>query len=56
MGLLGVPIYNLAFLHGLKTVPTGTAALIIALNPVFTAVLARLFLREAFGLRRSAGS
>jgi drug/metabolite transporter (DMT)-like permease len=55
MGLLGVPVYNLAFLHGLKTVPTGTAALIIALNPVFTAVLARAFLKEAFGLRRTLG-
>jgi drug/metabolite transporter (DMT)-like permease len=55
MGLLGVPVYNLAFLHGLKTVPTGTAALIIALNPVFTAVLARLVLKERLGLRRTAG-
>jgi drug/metabolite transporter (DMT)-like permease len=55
MGLLGVPVYNLAFLHGLKTVPSGTAALVIALNPVFTAVLARVLLREAFGLRRTAG-
>ena len=55
MGLLGVPVYNLAFLHGLKTVPTGTAALIVALNPVFTAVLARLLLKEEFGLRRTVG-
>ena len=55
MGLFGVPVYNLAFLHGLKTVPTGTAALIIALNPVFTAVLARLLLKEGFGLRRALG-
>jgi drug/metabolite transporter (DMT)-like permease len=55
MGLLGVPVYNLAFLHGLKTVPSGTAALVIALNPVFTAVLARVLLKEAFGLRRIAG-
>ena len=55
MGLLGVPVYNLAFLHGLKTVPTGTAALIIALNPVFTTVLARIVLKEPFGLRRSLG-
>jgi drug/metabolite transporter (DMT)-like permease len=55
MGLLGVPVYNFAFLHGLKTVPSGTAALVIALNPVFTAVLARVVLKEAFGLRRTAG-
>jgi drug/metabolite transporter (DMT)-like permease len=55
MGFLGVPAYNLAFLHGMKTVPTGTAALVVALNPVFTAVLARLVLKEAFGPRRTAG-
>jgi drug/metabolite transporter (DMT)-like permease len=55
MGLLGVPAYNLAFLHGLKTVPTGTASLVIALNPVFTAVLARVLLNEPFGLRRGVG-
>jgi drug/metabolite transporter (DMT)-like permease len=55
MGLLGVPVYNLAFFHGLKTVPTGTAALIIALNPVFTAVLARIVLGEEFGRRKAAG-
>jgi drug/metabolite transporter (DMT)-like permease len=55
MGLLGVPVYNLAFFHGLKTVPTGTAALIIALNPVFTAVLARVLLGESFGPRRALG-
>jgi drug/metabolite transporter (DMT)-like permease len=55
MGLLGVPLYNLAFLHGLRTVPSGTAALVIALNPVFTAVLARFLLKEPFGLRRAVG-
>jgi drug/metabolite transporter (DMT)-like permease len=55
MGLLGVPVYNFAFLHGLKTVPSGTAALVIALNPVFTAVLARVALKEGFGRRRTVG-
>lgn len=55
MGLLSVPVYNVFFLHGMKTVPSGTGALIIALNPVFTAVLARLFLGEPFGRRHVAG-
>ena len=55
MAALGVPGYNLFFFHGLKTVPSGTAALIITLNPVFTAVLARLVLREAFGWRKTLG-
>ena len=39
MGILGVPVYNLAFLHGLKTVPTGTAAL----NPPLANLWAWLF-------------
>jgi drug/metabolite transporter (DMT)-like permease len=55
MAVLGVPAYNVFFLHGLKTVPSGTAALIIALNPVFTVVLARLLIGEPFGRRRVAG-
>jgi drug/metabolite transporter (DMT)-like permease len=55
MGILGVPVYNLAFLHGLKTVPSGTAALVIAMNPVFTAVLARIVLKERLGPRRAGG-
>ena len=55
MAALGVPGYNLFFFHGLKTVPSGTAALVIALNPAFTALLARLVLGEAFGLRKTLG-
>ena len=55
LGLLSVPAYNVFFFHGLKTVPSGTAALVIALNPVLTALLARVFLGEAFGPRRVAG-
>jgi drug/metabolite transporter (DMT)-like permease len=55
MGLLSVPVYNVFFLHGMKTVPSGTAALIIALNPVFTAVLARVVLGEPFGRRHLTG-
>ena len=55
MGLLSVPVYNVFFFHGMKTVPSGTGALIIALNPVFTAVLARVVLGEPFGRRQVAG-
>ena len=55
MAALGVPAYNLFFFHGLKSVPTGTAALIIALNPAFTAVLAWLVLGESFGPRKTLG-
>jgi drug/metabolite transporter (DMT)-like permease len=55
LGVLGVPVYNLFFLHGMKTVPTGTASLVVAVNPVFTAVLAKLVLGEPFGRRRAIG-
>jgi drug/metabolite transporter (DMT)-like permease len=55
MGLLSVPVYNVFFFHGMKTVPSGTGALIIALNPVFTALLARVFLGEPFGRRQVVG-
>jgi len=55
MGLLGVPAYNLFFFIGLKTVPSGTAALIVALNPVLTVLLAWCFLGEPFGLRKTLG-
>jgi drug/metabolite transporter (DMT)-like permease len=55
LGLCGVILYNVFFFIGLKAVPSGTAALIIALNPVFTAVLARFFLGEAFGWRKALG-
>lgn len=55
MGLLGVPLYNLFFFIGLKTVPSGTASLVIALNPVLTVLLAWLFLREPFGRRQRLG-
>jgi drug/metabolite transporter (DMT)-like permease len=55
LGLCGVVLYNTFFFLGLGRVPSGTAALIIALNPVFTAVGARMLLGETFGPRRAAG-
>lgn len=55
MGLLGVPAYNVFFFTGLKTVPSGTAALVVTISPVLTALFARLFLGEPFGKRKLAG-
>ncbi|MFB9268276.1 DMT family transporter [Bradyrhizobium erythrophlei] len=40
---------------GLKTVSAGLGALIVSANPVFTAVLAALFLGEALTLRKVTG-
>lgn len=55
LGLCGVVLYNIFFFLGLGSVPSGTAALIIALNPVFTALGARFLLGEEFGFRRVLG-
>ena len=44
--LAGVFLYHWAFNHGLQTVNAGTGSLIINTAPVFTALLAALFLDE----------
>lgn len=45
-GLLGITIYHTALNFGEVTVASGAASLIIAAGPVFTALLAAIFLRE----------
>ncbi len=46
LGVLGITIYQLLFVHGLGRVAAGAASMIIAANPVFVSLLARLFLHE----------
>ncbi len=46
LGVLGITVYQLLFVHGLGRVAAGAASLIIAANPVFASLLARLFLGE----------
>jgi len=46
LGLLGVTAYQLLFVLGLSRVTAGAAAMLIAANPVFAGLLARVFLRE----------
>ncbi|GAB7081060.1 DMT family transporter [Megalodesulfovibrio paquesii] len=46
LGATGVFAYNILFLTGLKTVPAGRAALIVAINPVAITLLSRLFFKE----------
>jgi drug/metabolite transporter (DMT)-like permease len=55
LGLLGITIYNSLFTAGLALVEASRAALIVPTNPAFTALFAALFLKERFGLARSAG-
>jgi len=46
LGVLGVTVYQLLFVLGLGRVTAGAAAMLIAANPVFASLLARVFLRE----------
>ncbi|WP_243361207.1 DMT family transporter [Fundidesulfovibrio terrae] len=46
LGATGVFAYNAFFLWGLKSVPAGRAAIIVAGNPVFIALLSRLIFKE----------
>ena len=55
LGLLGITLYNSLFTAGLALVEASRAALIVPTNPAFTALFAALFLKERFGLARSAG-
>lgn len=55
LGATGVFAYNLCFMYGLKTVAASRAALIVALNPVFTALGAWLFFRDRLTASRLAG-
>ncbi len=55
LGLTGVFAYNILFFTGLQTVEAGRGAMIIAANPVVTALLAIPLLGERFSLQRSIG-
>ncbi len=46
LGILGVTVYQILFVHGIGRVAAGAASMIITANPVFASLLARLFLRE----------
>ncbi len=50
MGFLGITVYHVALNYGETTVVAGTASLLIASCPAFTALLATLFLGERLRL------
>jgi drug/metabolite transporter (DMT)-like permease len=56
LGLLGNVIYQLCFILGLDRTRAGTAALILALTPVFTAFLSMLTGHERPGARTWGGA
>ncbi len=49
LGLLGFFVYHTALVYGERTVLAGSASLLIASGPVFTALLSGIFLGERFG-------
>jgi drug/metabolite transporter (DMT)-like permease len=55
LGATGVLAYNLCFMQGLKTVSASRGALIIALNPVVTALGAWAFFRDRMTMAKAAG-
>ncbi len=55
LGLTGVFAYNAFFFTGLQTVEAGRAAVIVATNPIFIALLAALLFRDPLGLSRVFG-
>ena len=48
-------LYNFFFFNGLSTVPAGRAAVIITINPIFTALFARVVLKEKLPGYKIAG-
>lgn len=55
LGLLGGVIYHLALNYGEQFIPAGTASLVIGSSPIFTAILASIFLKERISLRGVIG-
>jgi drug/metabolite transporter (DMT)-like permease len=55
LGLTGVFLYNAVFFTGLKLTSAGNGALIVAINPLVTAILSALWLRERVSAGQAAG-
>lgn len=55
MGLVGISCYHVALNAGERTVSAGSASLIASLNPIFTSLIASIWLRERLPPRAWAG-
>ncbi|HIC7211758.1 DMT family transporter [Burkholderia stabilis] len=55
LGATGIFLYNVCFFAALARMPAGRTALFVALNPVATAVLLSVVVRERLSLSRWAG-
>ena len=55
LGLTGVFLYNAIFFTGLQLTSASNGALIVAINPLLTAILSALWLRERVSASQGAG-
>ena len=55
LGVVGVTVYHLLFVRGVGAVAAGAAAMILAAIPVFSSMLARIFLGEKLPRRAVIG-
>ena len=55
MGLLGIFAYAVCFFYGLKHIPAGQGALVVALNPVVVALASCLFMGERLNQKKILG-
>lgn len=55
LGAVGIFIYNTAFFVGLRLTTASNGSLIVAINPVMTAMLSAIWLKEAVRSRQIAG-
>jgi len=55
LGMTGIFTYNVFFFKGLKIIPAGRAALIVATNPIFISVLSAYFFKEKLNWIKGAG-
>src|SRR5690625_965255 len=50
LGLLGISVYHAGLTFGVETVAAGTAAMIVGSAPIFTALIAVIFLKDRLEL------
>jgi drug/metabolite transporter (DMT)-like permease len=55
LGWIGISLYHIGCTFGEKTVPAGTAGMLIGSGPIFTALLAVIILKEKLGLKGWVG-
>lgn len=46
LGILGITVYHVGLTFGVETIPAGTASMIVGAAPIFTAIIAVIFLKE----------